>query len=87
MAGCKNKGGWRRGSASLSCPISEELRRIAEQWDIGGKVVACEHDGASDVKEAICDKSMLNQLDGIMNPTLRKRIDKLIVGKLIKAKV
>ena len=30
---------------------------------------------------------MLRELSGIVNPTLRKRIDKLIVGKLIKAKV
>ena len=30
---------------------------------------------------------LLNKLDGIMNPTLRERIDKSIVGKLIKAKV
>ena len=30
---------------------------------------------------------MLGELSGIVNPTLRKRIDKSIVGKLIKAKV
>ena len=30
---------------------------------------------------------MLGELDGIMNPTLKERIDKSIVGKLIKAKV
>ena len=24
----------------------------------------------------VCDKAMLNELDGIMNPTLRERIDK-----------
>ena len=30
---------------------------------------------------------MLNELHGIMNQTLRERIDKWIVGKLIKAKV
>ena len=30
------------------------------------------------------DKAMLNELDGIMNPTLRERIDKSIVGNLIK---
>ena len=35
----------------------------------------------------VCDKIMLNELDGIMNPTLRKRIDKSVVGKLIKATV
>ena len=35
----------------------------------------------------VCDKTMLNDLDGIMNPTLRERIDKSMVEKLIKAKV
>ena len=30
---------------------------------------------------------MLGELSGIVNPTLRERIDKSIVGKLIKAKV
>ena len=35
----------------------------------------------------VCDKTMLNELDGIMNQTLRGRIDKSIVGKLINAKV
>ena len=30
---------------------------------------------------------MLDELNGIVNPTLRERIDKSIVGKLIKAKV
>ena len=30
---------------------------------------------------------MLEELNGIVNPTLRKRIDKSIVGKLINAKV
>ena len=30
---------------------------------------------------------MLGELNGIVNPTLRERIDKSIVGKLIKAKV
>ena len=34
-----------------------------------------------------CDKTMLNELDGIMTSTLRERIDKSIVGKLIKADV
>ena len=38
-------------------------------------------------RNEVCDKTMLNELDGIMNPTLRGRIDKSIVGKLIKAKV
>ena len=30
---------------------------------------------------------MLEKLNGIVNPTLRKRIDKSILGKLINAKV
>ena len=34
-----------------------------------------------------CDKTMLGELSGIVNPTLSKRIDKSIVGKLIKANV
>ena len=34
-----------------------------------------------------CDKTMLGELNGIVNPTLRERIDKSIVGKLINAKV
>ena len=35
----------------------------------------------------VCDKTMLGELGGIVNQTLRERIDKSIVGKLIKAKV
>ena len=35
----------------------------------------------------VCDKTMLGELSGIGNPTLRERIDKSIVGKLINAKV
>ena len=38
-------------------------------------------------RNEVCDKTMLGELSGIVNPTLRKRIDKSIVGKLIKAKV
>ena len=38
-------------------------------------------------KNDVCDKTRLNELDGIMNQTLRERIDKSIVGKLIKAKI
>ena len=30
---------------------------------------------------------MLGELNGIVNPTLRERIDKAIVGKIISAKV
>ena len=35
----------------------------------------------------VCGKTMLEKLNGIVNPTLRERIDKSIVGKLINAKV
>ena len=35
----------------------------------------------------ICDKILLGELIGILNPSLRERIDKSIVGKLIRAKV
>ena len=38
-------------------------------------------------RNVVCDKIMLGELSGIVNPTLRERIDKSIVGKLIKAKV
>ena len=38
-------------------------------------------------RNEICDKTMLGELSGIVNPTLRERIDKSIVGKLIRAKV
>ena len=35
----------------------------------------------------VCDNTQLGELSGIVNPTLRERIDHSIVGKLIKAKV
>ena len=38
-------------------------------------------------KNEVCDKTMLGELSGIVNPTLRERIGRAIVGKLIKAKV
>ena len=38
-------------------------------------------------RNEVCDKTMLGQFSGIVNPTLRKKIDKSIVGKFIKAKV
>ena len=38
-------------------------------------------------RNEICDKTMLDELSGIFSPTLRERIDKSIVGKLIRAKV
>ena len=38
-------------------------------------------------RNEVCDETMLGELSGIVNPTLWERIDKSIVGKLIKAKV
>ena len=38
-------------------------------------------------RNEVCDKTMLGDLNGIVNPTLRERIDKSIVEKLINAKV
>ena len=53
---------------------------------------ACHHDlcySKHDTKtrNVICDKTMLNEFNEIMNPTLRERIDKSIVRQLINAKV
>ena len=38
-------------------------------------------------RNEVCEKTMLRELSGIVNPTLRERTDKSIVEKLIKAKV
>ena len=38
-------------------------------------------------RNEVCDKTMLDELNGIVSPTLRERIDKSRVGKLINAKV
>ena len=38
-------------------------------------------------RNEVSDKTMLGELSGFVNPTLREKIDKSIVGKLIKAKV
>ena len=42
------------------------------------------HDDTKSRNE-VCDKTMLGELSGFVNPTLRERIDKAIVGKLINA--
>ena len=44
------------------------------------------HDDAK-TRNEVCDKTMLGELNGIVNPTLRERIDISIVVKLINAKV
>ena len=38
-------------------------------------------------RNQVCDKTILNELNEIVNPTLKEGIDKPIVGKLINAKV
>ena len=38
-------------------------------------------------RNAVCDKNMLKELKGIYNPTLRERLDKSIISKLIGTKV
>ena len=38
-------------------------------------------------RNEVCDKTMLVELSGIVNPTLRERIDKAIIGKLINTKI
>ena len=38
-------------------------------------------------RNAVCDNNMLKELEGIYNPTLRERLDKTIVSKLIGTKV
>ena len=40
------------------------------------------HDDTN-TRNEVCDKTMLDELSGIVNPTLRERIHKAIVGKLI----
>ena len=38
-------------------------------------------------RNEVCDKTMLEKLSGIVNPTLREGSDKAIFGKLINAEV
>ena len=44
------------------------------------------HDNTK-TRNKVCDKTMLGELNGIVNPTLRETIHKSIVGKLVNAKV
>ena len=41
----------------------------------------------TDTRNAVCDKNMLKELEGIYNSTLRERLDKSIVSNLIGTKV
>jgi len=38
-------------------------------------------------RNELCDKEMLQDLDDIDNPSLRERLDKSVVKKLINAKI
>ena len=38
-------------------------------------------------RNQVCDKNMLTELDGIYNPSLREKLDRSIVDKIIRAKV
>ena len=38
-------------------------------------------------RNAVCDKNMLKELEGIYNPTLQERLDKCIISKFIGTKV
>ena len=44
------------------------------------------HDDTT-TRNQVCDKTMLNEFNKIVNPTLRERIDKWIDEKLINAEV
>ena len=61
-----------------------------KEWSIpiiGVHSAAYHHDLCYDTKtrNEVCDKTVLGELNGIVNPTLMERIDKSIAGKLIKA--
>ena len=38
-------------------------------------------------RNTVCDKSMINELDGIYNPSVRERLDRSIVQKIIGTKM
>ena len=38
-------------------------------------------------RNAVCDKNMLKELEGIYNPTFREKIDRSIISKLIGTKM
>ena len=49
--------------------------------------LCCSKQDDTNTRNKVCDKTMLDELSGIVNPTLTERIDKIIVGKLINTKV
>ena len=62
-----------------------------KEWSISinrvdNDVCYSKHDDTK-TRNEVCDKIMLGELNGILNPTLRRKIYKSIVGKFINAKV
>ena len=41
----------------------------------------------TETRNKLCDKNMLDEMDGIFNPTLRERLERSIVDKIIGSKV
>ena len=41
----------------------------------------------SETRNRVCDKNMIQELDGIVNPSLRERLDRAVVRKIINAKI
>ena len=64
----------------------EYPNKYGRQRRISSRFVFSKHDDTKTWNE-VCDKTMLDELSGIVNPTLRERIHKAIVGKLTNAKV
>ena len=76
----------------LKCICQDTTLRVHEQNINRVDNAAYHHDlcyskhDDTKTRNEVCDKTMLVELSGIVNQTLSERIDKSIVGKLIKAK-
>ena len=49
--------------------------------------ICCLKNGDTATRNAVCDKNMFKELEGIYNPSRQERFDKSIVSKLIGTKV
>ena len=58
----------------------------ADNAAYGHDLCYSKHDDTK-TRNEVCDKTMVGELSGIVNPTLRERVDKSVAGKLIKSKV
>ena len=86
---------------TFTCPGTKLYKRLnpdgtPKQWSIPINKVdnaAYHHDlcysrhDDTETRNVVCDKTFLGEMSGIVNPTLSERIDKSVVGKLIKSKV